>query len=172
MKQKTMVSALMTLFAATFVFASNPPKFFRLEIVEYTNEEPTEVKLRIPFSMVEALRPALQKALQDIEFGDQNLDLRAIWEELKATGPHDYLEVKGKDGNFKISTTETHLVIQADETKEGKVEIRFPLSLGELLLGAREDLDVDSILEELANFTQEDLMTIEGDRMELRAWIE
>ncbi len=172
MKLKTLASMFIALFAATLVFASNPPKFFRLELVEYSSEEPTEVKLRIPFTMVSALRPTLQDALDDVHLGDEDIDLRAIWEEVKAVGPHDFLEVKSKDGDFKVSTTQTHLVILAEETDEGAVTIRFPLSLGELLLGARENVDVDLLLEELAKFTDEDLMTIEGDRMELRAWIE
>ncbi len=171
--KRALLTALIAGLAAQLAFASGPAKVFRMELVETkSGEEPTEVKLRVPLSLVRAMAPKLQEALNDADFEAKGINFREVWQEVRDAGPNHYVEVKHEDGTFNVSTTETHLLIEADEENEGKVNIKVPLALGDLLFNLEQPIDVEEALDALSNMEGQDLIVITGDHINMRAWIE
>ena len=145
--------------------------FIRFEMIQYeTDGEPTEVKLRIPLSLVAAFGTQIDEAISEVEMESHDIDFRAIWAEVRAAGPNEYVTVNSDDTQLRIATTDTHVRVNATDDDGHTVNAKIPLALGDLLFG--NDLDAESLVATLATFTDQDLLTVEGDRMEARAWIE
>ena len=167
---KKLATALMTLLFAIPFVAAGDGQFIKFELTETSKSEtPTEVKLSLPFSMLEALRPQFEKALSEIEFDGHEIDLKAIWQEVKNTGPNDYVEVRDEQGTVLVSTTATHIVIKIDHDE--KMNISVPLALGDAFLGGQQ-INFDEVLDTLMALKGQDLLTISGDTVNARAWIE
>ncbi|MDJ0840543.1 MAG: hypothetical protein QNK37_28800 [Acidobacteriota bacterium] len=146
-------------------------KFLRFELTDYSTATPTEVKVRIPLSLLAAFSEKFDEAISEVEFDDRDIDFKEIWKEVRAAGPNEYVEVNTEETKLKISTTETHVNVKATGENGETVTASVPLELGDLLFGYG-DRTADDLIEALGNFTDQDLLTVEGEKMEARAWIE
>jgi hypothetical protein len=145
--------------------------FIRFEMIQYEMDaEPTEVKLRIPLSLVAAFGTQIDEAISQVEMESQEIDFRAIWAEVRAAGPNEYVTVNSEDTQLQIATTDYHVTVDATDDKGHMVKAKIPLALGDLLFGS--PMDTQTLIDTLATFTDQDLLTVEGDRIEARAWIE
>ena len=75
MRKVMMTLLTLTIFTAA-TFASSPA-MIRFEMNEKT--EGTEVKMNLPFSMLEAVKPQIKEALANAEVQGSNIDLKAPW---------------------------------------------------------------------------------------------
>ncbi|MDJ0838083.1 MAG: hypothetical protein QNK37_16325 [Acidobacteriota bacterium] len=169
--KKVFVAALTALFFLPTLTAAEAAKFLRFEMVETSNETPTEVKLRIPLSLLAAFTEKIDEAVAEVELNDQDIDFKAVWDEVRAAGPNEYLEINSEDTYLKVTTTETHVKVDATGDNGEAVTASFPLALGDLLF-SYGDLSSGDLLNELAQMTGQDLLTLEGDTVSARAWVE
>ena len=154
---------MITTLMAAQVFAASP--MIKFELVDNTGDTPTEVKLSFPIGIVEAMRPAFEDAVNEIDVDGHDIDFRAIWEEVRNAGPNEYVDVTTEEANVRVATTDTQLVIDVeglDGEEVQNVKVTVPLSLGDFLFGG-EVVDFDGIIDELASMQGQTLVTIEGD---------
>ena len=167
--KRTALIILALALSAPAVLASSP--IIRIEVKEYSNSEPTDVKLSIPASMLEAFRPAFEEAIADIDIDGQELDLRGIWQEVRAAGPNEYVTINDGRESLSVSTTETDLVIQVFEDGEVDANIRIPLEIGDLLLGG-DTVDMDGLMDLLDSMRGLDLIRVDSNDADIRIWVE
>ena len=169
--RKTLITTALALILVPAALAQENT-FLRFEMVAYeTDEAPTEVKLRIPLSLIAAFDTQIDEAIEEVRMHNENLDLRAIWAEVRAAGPNEYVYVNSEDTKLNISTTETHVRILATDDENREITALIPLALGDLLFGSDQS-NAQELIAVLATFTDQDLLTIEGDGIDARAWIE
>ena len=171
--KKLIASVATLLFLSAFTMAGEG-KMIRVEVLEQSGETPNEIKLNLPLSMLASLAPQVQQAIEqgldEGELNGQQIDFRSIWREVRATGPNNYVEVNGEDGNITVSTTDTHLEINV--TEDGKnLQARVPLELGDAIFDAESFGNFEDLYELLANF-EGDLLTVVGDEVNVRVWVD
>ena len=165
MKKAMMTILTLAIFTATTFAAS--PAMIRLEMNE--KEQGTEVKVNLPFSLLEVVKPQIEEALGNAELNGE-VDIKAIWAELKAAGSHEFVNVKSADATVVVSTNETHVLVQVEG--EGKnMNLSAPIALGDLLFSS-DTVDVTALMEGLKEFQGQDLLTITGDQVDLKIWID
>ncbi len=170
--KKSIFNTIFTIaiFTAQFALASQP--MLRLEVKEHANSEsPTEIQLRIPFGLLEAMKPTIEDALKDMDFaGHGDVDLKSLWQQVKNAGPNDYVNVSSNEGTVAVSTTETNIVIKVDQDEE-KVNITLPLALGDAFFSG-DQIDFDQVLQALADLQGQELLNVSSDDVEIKAWVE
>lgn len=131
------------------------------------------LKLTLPMSFIETLRPKIEEALTSIRFQEHEIDFVEIWNAVKDSGPTEFVEINSQDGGIKVSTTQTHLVVRIDEKKEGhQIDVTLPLALGDALFSNLDSIDYDGIIEALLSMEGEDLVKITSEEINGRVWIE
>ena len=98
------------------------------------------------------------------------LNLREIWAEIQAVGPHEYANITGPNGDARILTNSTHLMIEVTEAEHEAV-IQIPLSVGDALLGT-DSPNFDEIVEQLIALDEEYLVLVTGTQVNMKAWLE
>jgi hypothetical protein len=150
-------------------------RFFRVEVTEYGNsvQGPTEVKLRLPMNMFRAFQGNFDNVVNETGFSDNYTMWRDAWKEVVALGPHDFVEIQEGDSFFKLSTTTTHLVIEAEDAEQtDTASIRIPLILGSVFFDADQFPTMDEVLHALAELPADSLMELSADNVDMRVWIE
>lgn len=158
------------------IFAGpNETRFLRVELKEYSQhpENPTEVKLRLPLTMFSAIKGNFNEAFNEAGFAENYAMWSAAWQEVVAQGPMDFVEIKDGDSNFKLSTTATHLVIEAQEVDELEtVNIRIPLLLGSVFFDGERFPTMEEIIFAVSELPTESLLEVTGEQLDMRVWIE
>ena len=168
----TVITAV--LFTVPFATAgTNTSQLLHFELSETSNnEQPTEVKLRIPMSLLKALQPNIQEALDNAEFQNDQVDLQALWQEVKKAGPNQFIDINNaQEGHVNVSTTETHLLVKVTNSPQGDMSIEIPLELGDLFLAKEGPRQFDEMLQTLETF-EGDLLRITGTNINARAWVD
>ena len=170
--KKLLFTALLTLMIAPGLLAGDG-KFFRFEMTETeSNGTPTEIKVRVPLSIVGAMTSQIEEAFEQVDFEGQELNIKELWAEVRAAGDNDFIEIDKEGAHIKVSTEGDFLLVSVEENESDQtINVKVPLSLGDLLF-AEGGPDVDGILEELSNFTDVELFTIESEKVNAKAWIE
>jgi len=172
--KKSILSLMTLLFLAAYSMAGEG-KLIRVTIQEQSGEVPNDIKLNLPLSMLKSLSPQIQQAIEEaLENGEvdgHRIDFRSIWNEVRAAGPNDYVEVNGENGHIKVRTTDTHLEIHVTENDGNQLTARVPLALGDAIFDTEAFANFDDLYELLANF-QGDLLTVVGDEVNVRVWVE
>lgn len=166
---KKVMSILITLIAASFAMAAQPMLHFEL-LDSSQGGEPTEIKLNLPLSMLNTMSEQFNQAIDEIDLDGQEIDLRAIWQEVKNVGPNEYVQIKGEDGNISVSTTGTHILVNINE-KDQDIEVKVPYQVAEILFGT-EHPDLNNLVDSLLEMRGEDLVSIRGTQMTGRLWID
>ena len=172
MKKAFIFTALFAMLTAPLALAGEG-KLLCFDLVSYEEETPTEIKLRLPLSLLKSFTPAVQNALDQVQMEHKQVDLREIWREVRATGPNNYVEINQDHTKVLVATSETHLKIRFSSKKEGDITAEIPLEVGDILFAAEGEADVEALIEALTELSdQGDLLTIEGAQVEGRAWIQ
>lgn len=147
--------------------------FFHLEAIEYTeNETPNEIKLNIPMSLLRAFQPNVDNALADVDFGEYHNQFRLAWQEVRDADPFTVVEILAEDKTLRVSTTETHVVINVTDPDYGQAVGRIPLSIGDALFNMGDNVSFHQLLDEIEALAGQDLVQVESDKMDLRIWID
>ncbi len=138
-----------------------------------TEGDGMELKMTLPISFIETLRPKIEEALSSVRYQDHEIDFVEIWNSVKDSGPTEFVEIKSHDGDIKVSTTHTHLVIRVDEKNEGhQIDVTLPLALGDALFSNLDTIDYDGIIDALLSMEGQDLVKITSEKINGRVWIE
>jgi len=162
--------ALFVLTAAT-AFAGAKPGFINIDLTTVENGAPADIKLRLPLSLAGVLAPQIQGAMAEVRTAQGDVNLRDMWAQIKNAGPMRLVDVSGPDANVTVDTTDDHLVVRVDSADEGRVHIQVPLALGAVFF-ENDTVDVPAMLSALEALSGQDLLTIEGDRVNGRIWID
>ena len=168
MRKKMFALVMLMTMTLQVLVAAEP--MLKLTIKDSKSDPPADVKMNLPIGMLEAMRPTIQEALDNIDIDGQEIDLKALWKEMKKAGPNDFVDVKGKDGNVKVSTTKTHIVIKADSDGQN-MNILLPFELADAFLGGQK-IDADGLIETVKKFKGKELLSVIGDTVEIKLWVE
>ena len=156
--KKLMSIATLSLICTLSALAADP--VIHVQVTE--PESGQNMDLRLPLTMLESLKPTIEQALTDLDIEGQEIDIRAIWQEIKDAGPNTYLDLSGEH-NVNVSTTETHLVVKV--TGDDQVDVSLPLAVCDALLGPG-GVDFELIMETLASMQGEELISVNGSNGE------
>lgn len=189
MKTQTVTRTLTALMTACFfvgfaaLAADNAQPTLRVEVNDVNNPD-YNVKMSMPLSIIRSLGPAFNDAVSDVQmhedFQGRDIDFRAIWAEVRAAGPHHYVEIHQEDATVNVHTDETHLYITASGVDSGgdgelnltNAEIKVPLMLGDVLFGDSETIDFQALIDALETMQGEDLVTVTSDDKNIRVWVQ
>jgi len=146
-------------------------KMIRIDFSD-TRPDGVEFQMTLPISVILSFQPQIREVFDNLQAESDSVDFVEIWQTIKATGPNDYLEMKGKDGNVKISTTQSHFVALIDTEEEGQIEAMVPLALGDLLFNKGQAIDLDSVIVALESLQGQDLVKVRSEFINGRIWIE
>lgn len=171
MKKTTLV--MMALIFSSLMAMATDPKLLHVDLRVHEDEggEPVSIQLNFPISLIQTMAPNINEALQNVEMESKNVDLRAIWRDVRAAGPNEYVNVNKSDAHIRVSTTETQVTIDIDSEEEGTIKVTMPLALGDLILGGSGNVTAEQVLASLENW-QGDLVTISGDKVNGHIWID
>ncbi len=170
MKKTTLI--LTTLIFSSLMAMASEPKMLHVDMrVLEEGNEPVSIQLNFPISLVQTMAPNITEALENVESEGQDVDLRAIWRDVRAAGPNEFVNVNKSNLNIKVSTTATEVRIEIDSEEEGLIKVTMPLALGDLILGGQGTVTVEQVMASLENW-QGDLVTISGDKVNGRVWID
>lgn len=169
---KKTILILTTLIFSSLLALANEPKMLHVDMRIIEDEaEPVSIQLNFPISLVQTMAPNITEALENVETEGKDVDLRAIWRDVRAAGPNEYVNVNKSDVHIKVSTTATEVRIEIDSEEQGLIKVTMPLALGDLILGGQGNVTVEQIMASLENW-QGDLVTITGDKVNGRVWID
>ncbi len=170
--KKTSLVMMALIFSSLMALASDPKMLHvDIRVQEEEGGEPISVQLNFPLSMIQTMAPNINEALQNVEAENKDVDLRAIWRDVRAAGPNEFVNVNKADTHIRVSTTETQVMIDIDSVSEGTIKVTMPLALGDLILGSNPNVTVEQVLASLENW-QGDLVTISGDKVNGHVWID
>lgn len=171
--RKTIAVASLTLLFALMGWAQDK-KTQKMIHIDFKDSRPDGVALvlAVPITVLDSFRPQIRTAFDTFQDENQEIDFYEIWQAVKESGPNDFLEVKGKDGHIKVSTTETHLVATVDSPDEGLIEATVPLVLGDALFGEQAILDLEGLVAALESLEGQDLVRIRSEHINARVWIQ
>ena len=165
---KKTLTLLIALITASFAMATEP--MLHIEMTENSGGgEPTEIRVNLPLTMLNAMGQQFDQALNEINIDGQEIDLREIWEQIKNAGPNEYVNIRSDEGTVVVSTDGTYINITVDEGDE-HVEVKIPYAVAEILLGS-EQPDLEALIDALTSM-QGDLLTITGTEVNGRIWID
>ena len=144
------------------------------------DDDKTKVEVNLPLAAVEALGDSLgEKVLNEMadELEDESdvdvdaEDLRAFWQALREN-PGAWVTIDEEDGgNLRARMDDNEVRIEGGDD-DGSLDIRFPVSFGDALLGDEgRDPDLGAAIRALADH-DDVLVSVGGDDGRVRIWIE
>ena len=165
MKKSILVTLIAGLFFASAAQAAQPMIHVSVE-----GADDQDIKVQVPIAMLEAFRPAITDALSQASLENHEIDFRALWQEMKAAGPNEYVNINNGDGQITVSTTQTHLVVNGDQDDQ-QFHVQVPLSLGDALFSG-EQVDFDALLATLSQLEGQDLINVNSSEAKIRVWVQ
>lgn len=151
---------------------NEPIRTINIDFKDLT-QEGMEFNVSLPITFLETFKPQIQEALENIKYGEDQIDFGAIWRAVRDSGPTEFVEINDVSTDVKVSTTSTHLLVKVDDKSEGHlIDVKVPLALGDALFTNFDNIDYDSIVDALLQLQGEDLVVITGDKINGRVWIE
>lgn len=147
-------------------------RVIRVQIDGHDGEN-THVSMTFPLSMIRSFEPAIVGSMMEHEIHGHGLDLRKMWETMKEAGPMDYVEITENEGNVKVSSTGTHIVVTADGDLQDRVHVSIPFALCDALFAEPDEFNMDHLMDVLEQMVGQDIVNITSDTEEtVRVWIE
>lgn len=171
--RKTILASLFALVFASVAWAQDKASQKMIHI-DFKDDRPDGVELvmSLPISVLTTFQPQIREAFMALEEENDSLNFVEIWNSVKDVGPHDFMEIKGKDGHIKISTTESHFVARVNSPEMGDIEALVPLALGDILFANSQNVDLEGIVAALGALEGQDLVRIRSEFINGRVWID
>ncbi len=173
MRRMMKAASLITMMSMAMMVFAKDGKMINIHF-EDNNGEGMKIDVSLPLSLIETIQPNIEQALLTArEEGRMEMDFAAIWQAVKDAGPTEFVEINSQDADVKVSTTQTHLVIDIHEKKDGNdIHVTVPLALGDALFTDIDNIDYQGIVESLLAMEGQDLVRITGKNMNGRVWID
>ncbi len=169
MNKKYFASILIFALAGSLM-AGTQPRFFNVDLTTEQDGEPTQIKLRIPMAMASALAPQIQEALDSIE-SNPSMNLRQIWSQVRQSGPMRFAEIHSQNADVTVETDHEHLLVAVDTEEQGRFDVKIRLELGDLLL-SNNAAQAEQLIQAVSAMTGKDLISVTGDKLNGRIWID
>jgi len=177
MKQALTVVMGLLLAAATAMAAAPPDRWLHVSVVSADGKGET-VHINLPMSLAEKVLPAIHN--NDLREGKvrihghcDEVDLRAIFDAVRAAPDNEYVTVKNRDEDVRVAKSAGNLLIKVRE-KHGKtenVEIKVPMPVVEALLsGGADELDVVAGLRALSAQGDIELVSVSDESETVHIW--
>lgn len=174
MKSWGRIALLVALAAATAPAARASDLWLHIRVVE-TGSHPTNVKVNVPFSLVQRAAPLIEDArIDDGEIawnGDhvEIAELRETWRALRSGSGSMTMdgmtwELAGE------GASETLLVREVKDS--GAVEMRIPAALVDALLADGRQLDLVAAVDAIARLGSGELVAVDEDGTRVRIWVD
>ena len=147
--------------------------------VQESGDHPETVRVNVPMSLVENVLPLIEyeplskgriRILDEIKA--EGVDIRKIWEAVRATEDGEFVTVKSQDESVRVAKSKGFLLVKVEEAEE-KVNVRIPLDVVDALFsGGEDELDVLAAVRALGKYRGQDMVTVEGGSSKVRVWID
>jgi hypothetical protein len=140
------------------------------------------VNVNLPLSMAEKILPTVNKGslhnghvtIGAAEIND--VDVRAILDAIRTAPDNDFVTVKEKDQDVRVSKSNGSLVVHVrDAGKDGqKVDVTVPMKVVDALLSTakQNELDVAAAIRALSDAGDELLVTVQSTTQHVRIWVD
>jgi hypothetical protein len=147
-------------------------KMLKIDFYSEVDEGMT-MNLSLPLSLIETVKPKIEEILNQVQAEQEGFDFVEIWNQVKDVGPTEFVDIKSKEANIKVSTNEQHLRVDVFQKLEGRdIRVVLPMALGDALFANGKRVDYDAILNALLDMQGQDLVKVEAADMRGRVWIE
>ena len=174
---------LLTILGVTAVLALTPTLAADMWLhvyVDESGEDGEQVRVNIPLSVVENILPHIDvdefhngriHILDEME--GEGIDLREMWNAISEAADGEFVTVKGPDENVRVAKENGLFLVNVDGDDE-KVRVRIPLDIvGAMFEGGDEnELDVLAALQAMANYPNQDFVTVEDGDTRVRIWVD
>jgi hypothetical protein len=187
MRQRTAFSRVLGLLTVMIVSLAIPAKAAPAERYLHVNvQNPAEgqsVNVNVPLSLAENILPAinngqLHNGKISIDKANMNgVDLQAILEAVRTAPDNQFVTVKDKNANVRVSKSGGKIVVHVTDTKdkEQNVDVMVPLTIVNALFATAKnnELDVSAALRALRDAGDVVLVTVQnsGARRSASGWI-
>jgi len=176
--KNTLGCLLMTSVVGFAASAATPDERWIHVRVDDADDAKGRVDIQVPIGLVSTLLPALKGRHGDATFQLEGTnvglaELRGYWNAVRTSKDGDYVRVRDKDSNVRISKSGGFLRVIVDEEGGGsRVRVKVPLPLVDAVLGGGETIDLDAIGGALAKAPVGELLTVDDENSHVRIWID
>lgn len=169
---KRMMVLLLTLSLAGLAMAQSkePTYMINVDMQNFTGEQ-GNLKMSVPLTFLEGFRPQIEEVLGQVRGGDHGVDIAALWEAVRDSGPTEFVQVDGPDGKVSVKTDENFLMVNVNNAEVHDMKVKVPLALCEALLTDAKNIDYPKIMEVLKSMAGQDLVTVDSEEIVGRVWI-
>ena len=139
-----------------------------------------QVNVNVPLSFVSSLLPMIESdelnngilLLDDAQL--DGIDLQQLLNAVRDSPDGDYVTVRSRDENVRVSKLDGFLRIDVEEGRD-QVKVRFPLTVVDALLDNSNGnrLNLIAAIDALAEYDEGDLVSVESsDGESVRIWID
>lgn len=173
---------LLTILGVTAVLALTPSMAADMWLHVYVDEggrNGEQVRVNIPLTVVEGILPHINvEELQDgklhilEEMEAEGLNLHEMWKAISEAPDGEFVTVKSRDENVRVAKEGGLFLVHVDGDDE-KVRVRIPLDIiGAMFTGGENELDVLAALQAMANYPNQDFVTVEEGDTTVRIWVD
>jgi len=141
-----------------------------------------KVNVNLPMSLIEVALDIAEEQAFDGHHGEMHFgrhgdmdveDLRRMWNELRASGDAEYINVEDHDEHVRIYRRGDRVHIQVDEDGDEKVRMEVPFSVVDVLLeGEGERLNFAGAIREMAGTNDGEILQVNDGDTTVRIWID
>jgi hypothetical protein len=146
--------------------------------VDDVGGDQARVDIQVPLAMVSALLPAMKgrHGVSSIHIDGDAIDLeqiRGYWNAVRAAKDGDYVTVRDKDSDVRVSKSGGLLRVSVDEGgRSSRVRLTVPLQLVDAVLAGGDTLDVEALVGAIGKVPRGDLLTVDDQDSHVRVWID
>jgi hypothetical protein len=171
---------VMVAMSTTATLAAATERYLHIKVDDASKGE--SVNVNLPLSMAEKILPTVNKGslhnghvtIGAAEIND--VDVRAILDAIRTAPDNDFVTVKEKDQDVRVSKANGSLVVHVrDAGKDGqKVDVTVPMKVVDALLSTakQNELDVAAAIRALSDAGDELLVTVQSTTQHVRIWVD
>ena len=178
-RARPLLAGMVLFFAASGLFAEE--RWFHVRVSE-TGDDPTEVAVNLPLSLIEAALKALPEQIHreiDLELNEVDFeleDLRQFWQDVRGLEDATFVTVESRDETVKVAKEGELLVARTTERSGdgAQVDVRFPFAVLDALFQGTEEHEVDLVgaARALAAYGDGDIVTVDDGETKVRVWVD
>jgi hypothetical protein len=150
--------------------------------VESTDSRGEMVRVNVPLSLAEKVLPAinhdrLHNGKVSFDGRMDGVDMRALLQAVRDAQDGEFVTVQSRDNDVRVAKQNGNLVVYVQEkktSKQGRVEVRVPMSVVNALLSTTggNELDLVAGIRALAAHGDAELVSVKDNRNTVRVWVD
>lgn len=180
MLRRTLVAAALAAALSVPLAAQEAKPWIHVQVIEAEDDGAT-IRVNLPLALAQVALDLVPKKFMEKghlkleEHGITILDLRRLWQEVKASGDAEFVSVESEKQNVTVSRAGDVIQIRVQDVKEGKTEnvrVDIPIRVVDALLsGEGEELDLAAAVNQLGSERGE-IVSVEDGETRVRVWID